>query len=80
MVRPAEVAGGMAERIAAAAVEVEDARDALTLAVARRNELIVAAVDAGMTQTTAARLAGLKPPSLIAILARSYADAEPALP
>jgi hypothetical protein len=80
MVRTAEVAGGYAQRIAAAAVEVEDARDALRLAVARRNELLVSAVDQGMTQTAAAKFAGLKPPSLIAILAASYADSEPALP
>lgn len=78
MSKPREVAGGMADRLKAAAVEVADADDALTLARARRNELIVQAVDEGMTQSAVARLAGLKAPSLIPILAAAYA--EPVLP
>lgn len=69
-----ETAGGFAERITACRVEVEDARAALQLAIARRNETLVDAVDAGMTQRKAAQLGGIAAPYLVSIIAHSYAS------
>lgn len=56
------------DRLAASAREVADLREQLAIALARRNDLIVAAVDAGMEQRRVAERAGIKPPHVIRIL------------
>lgn len=66
-----EVLADLAPRLQAAGWAVEDARTALGLAIERRNELIVAGVDEGMTQSRVAALAGVKPPHVIRIVAES---------
>lgn len=66
-----EVLSDLAPRLEAARGAVEDARTALGLAIERRNELIVAGVDEGMTQSRVAALAGVKPPHVIRIVAEA---------
>lgn len=68
-----EVLADMAPRLESAATEVEDARKALDLALERRNELIVAAVDQGMTQRRIAALSRIGSPHVIRILAAADA-------
>lgn len=66
-----EVLADMAPRLRAARAEVDDARLALALAITRRNELVVAAVDQGMRGSAVAAAAGVKPPHVIRILAET---------
>lgn len=63
-----EVLADMRPRLEAAGRDVADARTALDLALTRRNELAVAAVDEGMAQKDVAAAIGVKPPHLIRLL------------
>lgn len=60
-------------RLQAAAEEVEQLRETLARHLQQRDELIVQAVDEGMTQAAAARAARIKPSTITAILAGSQA-------
>lgn len=71
---PGEVLPDLLPRIAAAAAAVRDARDALQLRATQRDQLIVAAVDAGVSQRAVARAAGMSQTRIIAILAGSQTD------
>lgn len=64
----------MNPRLEAAAAEVADARDALAAAMERRDALVVAAIDHGMSQRQAARAAGISVARVIAVLASSQPD------
>lgn len=66
----------LAPRLDAAAAEVEQLRETLTRHLQQRNELIVQAVDEGMTQAAAARAAHVRPSTVTAILAGSQVDYE----
>lgn len=56
-------------RLTAAKGAVESAREALKLALQQRNDVIIAAVDAGMYQHDVARYVGVKQPQVVRILA-----------
>lgn len=60
-------------QLEAAGLEVADARTALDLALARRDQLAVAAVDEGMRQKDVAAAIGVKPPHVIRILGQAGA-------
>lgn len=64
------------ERIPAAAAAARDAKEAYDLRVKQRDELIVAAVDEGMTQQAVAALAGVAKGRISAILAKPGDDDE----
>ena len=68
------VATDLPNRMAAAVEEVKDTRDAYELALAQRDQLVVEAIDRGMTQTQVAKLAGVQKGRISAILANSQAD------
>jgi predicted transcriptional regulator len=63
-------------RLEAAAEEVEQLRETLARHLQQRNELIVQAVDEGMTQAAAARAANVRPSTVTAILAGSQVQYE----
>jgi hypothetical protein len=71
---PAPVLTDMKPRLEAAAAAVISARDAHQAALEIRNELVVAAVDHGMSLRTVARAARITPPRVCAILAGSQGD------
>lgn len=72
---PAVVAEGYPERLRKAAAAVTDARDAYQLALAQRDELVVAAVDLeGMSQGAVAELVGVRKGRISAILAGSQPE------
>lgn len=58
-------------RLEAAVSEVADARLQLEVALERRDRLVVQAVDEGMQQSRVAKIAGVSPPHVIKILAKS---------
>jgi hypothetical protein len=60
-------------RLEAAAEEVDQLRETLARHLQQRNQLIVQAVDEGMTQSAAARAAKVQPSTVTAILAGSQA-------
>jgi hypothetical protein len=64
----AEVVPDLLPRIASAAEHVRDAEDARQLRIQQRNALIVAAVDAGVSQREVARAAGLARSRIVGIL------------
>lgn len=66
-----EVVPDLLPRIAKAAAAVRDADDAFRLAVRARDELIVEAVDEGITQRAVAERAKLSKGRIIAILANA---------
>lgn len=72
--RAREVLSDMRPRLEAAGKDVADAKLAVKLALERRNELAVAAVDEGMAQTEVARLVEVKPPHLTRILSNAGGD------
>jgi hypothetical protein len=63
-------------RLQAAAEAVAQAKQTLGLKLQHRNELIVQAVDEGMTQAAAAQAAKVHPSTVTAILAGSQAAYE----
>lgn len=65
---PAEVLPDLIPRIRAAAAEARDATDAASLRQRQRDELIVAAVDQGISQRAVAEAAGVSKGRIIAIL------------
>jgi hypothetical protein len=66
---PRAVSTPMPERLAAAAVEVTDAADALALARRLRNQLVREAVESGeLSQRATAAAAGITVPRVSAIL------------
>lgn len=69
-----EVLTDLPARLEAAAKEVRERKDAYNLALQQRNELIVAAVDDGMSQKKVADLAGIHKGRMTAILAGSQPD------
>jgi hypothetical protein len=71
---PQVVPNDFLERIQSAAREVRDADDFRNLTHQRRNQLIVEAVDAGVSQRAVARAAGLAQTRIIALLSRSQED------
>lgn len=62
-------------RLEAAANAVKDAQIELELAIEARNELIVQAVDEGLTQKAVAAAAGVSQPHVVRVLAGSEPDA-----
>lgn len=68
-----QVLADLPARIKAAAEDVRDAKDAYDLALAQRDELIVDAIDQGMSQLKVADLAGVRKGRISAILANSQA-------
>lgn len=62
-------------RLESARDAVKDAQVELELALEHRNELIVQAVDEGLTQKTVATAAGVSQPHVIRVLAASEPDA-----
>jgi predicted XRE-type DNA-binding protein len=73
--RPREVLTPMPERLAAAAVAVAEAADALRLARQLRDELVVQAVDEeGISQRSVAAAAGITGARVAAILAHPGDD------
>jgi CTP:molybdopterin cytidylyltransferase MocA len=72
---PELVAESFPDRLRKAAQEVEDQRDALTLALEHRDELVVRAVDdEGMSHSAVAALIGVRKGRISAILAGSQPD------
>lgn len=67
---PEPVLTDMNPRLEKASREVEDSRDIYAAARQRRNRLIIAAVDNGMAQRAVARVCGLTPARISAILLR----------
>jgi hypothetical protein len=65
---PSEVVPDLLPRIAAARRALEDALEAADLRRRQRDDLIVRAVDAGVSQRQIAAAAGVKQPRIIAIL------------
>lgn len=65
---------GYAERLKAAADDVQQKREALALSLAHRNEIITEAVDNGFPQTAAAKNGRVSQPHVVRIMASSYAD------
>ena len=61
----------MSPRLVAAAGAVKDAREALADATEVRDQLVVQAIDQGMTQRAVATAAGVSVPRVCAILASS---------
>ena len=61
----------MSPRLVAAAAAVSSAREALAAQVELRDELVVAAIDHGMSQRAVATAAGISVPRVCAILAGS---------
>jgi hypothetical protein len=73
-----EVVPDLLPRIAAAKRAVEDATDALKDRRQQRDDLIVRAVDAGVSQREIAAAAGVKQPRIIRILADCNQPKNPA--
>lgn len=72
---PELVAETFPERLQKLAKEVEERRDALTLALEQRDELVVRAVDdEGMSHSAVAALIGVRKGRISAILAGSQPD------
>lgn len=69
-----EVLPDIGERLRAARTDVDDARLEVRLALARRDELAVHAVDEGMRQKDVAAAIGVKPPHLIRIIMQAGQD------
>lgn len=65
----------MGPRLEAASAAVRDARDALQLRIEAFHELIVTAVDEGMSQRAVARHAGVSQPHVNRLLTNSQPDA-----
>lgn len=61
----------MNPRLEAAAAAVADAREVLAAEMERRDHLVVAAIDHGMSQRHAARAAGVSVARVVAILSAS---------
>ncbi|MEV4557798.1 hypothetical protein AB0K51_12450 [Kitasatospora sp. NPDC049285] len=72
---PAAIATGYPERLAASADYVRDCRERYQAALAARNDLIVNAVDDGLSGYTVARAVGLRQPQIIRICSESQPDA-----
>lgn len=68
MTRVAEVLLDFLPRIEAAARELADAHEQVKAATLRRNQLIIDAVDAGVSQRAVAKAAGVGQPRIIGIL------------
>ncbi|MFC8717769.1 hypothetical protein [Kitasatospora sp. NPDC057198] len=66
---------GYPERLAAAQIHVQECRERYQAALAVRNELIVTAVDHGLSGHAVARAVGLKQPQIIRICSESQPDA-----
>jgi len=64
----------MNPRLVAAAAAVSSTKDAHSAAVELRNELVVAAIDQGMSQRVVAKSAGISVARVCAILAGSQDD------
>lgn len=64
----------MSPRLQAAAAAVSSTKDAHRAALEIRDELVVAAIDHGMSQRAVAREAGISVPRVCAILAGSQHD------
>ena len=71
-----EVRTDVTPRLKAAAAAVTDTRDAYHLALDQRDELVVEAVDQGISQRTVATAAGVQVGRISAILAGSQPDLE----
>jgi len=71
-----EVLPDLTPRIKAAAAAVADAKEAYDLALEQRDQLIVDAIDGGMSQQAVATIAGVAKGRISAILASSQADDE----
>lgn len=72
---PELVAEALPDRLRKAATEVVDRRDALTLALQQRDELVVRAIDEeGMSHSAVADLIGVRKGRISAILAGSQPD------
>lgn len=70
----AEVLQDMPTRLRAAAAAVRDTKTAYDLALEGRDELVVEAIDDGMSQMTVADAIGVKKGRISAILANSQPD------
>lgn len=73
-VKPKTVLEDYRPRLEAAARDVADAKTELELAITARNELVVDAVDHGMTQLAVANAAGVSQPTVTKILTLSQAE------
>lgn len=69
-----EVVPDLLPRIEAAALEYSDARDAAELAQRLRDQLIVQAVDAGVSHRHIAAAAGVSKSRIVAILGNQYTE------
>ena len=68
-----EVLPDLTPRLRAATAAVRDAKDAYELALQQRDELVVEAIDSGMSQKAVAAIAGVAKGRISAILASSQA-------
>lgn len=68
------VLSDMKPRLEKAAAAVVDARDAYNAALEQRNELVLAAVDNGMSQRQVAKAAGVSVGRITALLLTGYPD------
>lgn len=73
---PEPVLTDMNARLQAASREVADARDIYQAALERRNRLIVAGVDHGIGQRAIAKLCGMTPSRVSAVLLLPIVDDE----
>lgn len=69
-----EVLPDLTPRMKAAQESVRDAKDAYDLALQQRDELVVDAIDRGMSQKAVAGILGVAKGRVSAILASSQAD------
>ncbi|MCW2754646.1 MAG: hypothetical protein JWQ32_2057 [Marmoricola sp.] len=69
-----EVVPDLLPRIRAAATDVRDATDAAQLAQRLRDQLIVQAVDAGISHRHIATAAGISKSRIVAILGNQYTE------
>lgn len=65
---------GYADRLKAAAEEVNDRKSAWKTAIQQRNEIIAEAVDHGFPQSAAAKNAGVSQPHVVRVMAGTYDD------